>query len=87
MNLLPTCPKCNSSYAYQDGLVIVCPECSHEWTSTEKVENIVDNNLIVKDVHGNLLHDGDTVIVIKESDRPRKAGGLTVVSSPKGCQC
>ncbi|MGB8484216.1 MAG: alkylphosphonate utilization protein, partial [Acinetobacter bohemicus] len=26
---LPNCPKCNSEYAYQDGDLLICPECSH----------------------------------------------------------
>jgi protein PhnA len=25
------CPKCNSPYAYRDGLLWICPECAHEW--------------------------------------------------------
>jgi len=26
------CPKCNSPYAYPDGMLWICPECAHEWT-------------------------------------------------------
>ncbi|MED0709849.1 alkylphosphonate utilization protein, partial [Aneurinibacillus aneurinilyticus] len=29
---LPDCPKCNSEYTYEDGSLLVCPECAHEWT-------------------------------------------------------
>ena len=27
---LPNCPKCNSEYTYEDGALLVCPECGHE---------------------------------------------------------
>ena len=28
---LPNCPKCSSEYTYEDGVLLVCPECAHEW--------------------------------------------------------
>jgi len=31
MSALPNCPSCDSAYTYQDGLMLVCPECGHEW--------------------------------------------------------
>ena len=65
MTNLPTCPKCNSEYTYQDGILFICPECAHEWTSNTE-EKTADDVLIVKDAHGNLLHDGDTITVIKD---------------------
>ena len=30
MDKLPSCPKCNSEYTYEDGSFLVCPECAHE---------------------------------------------------------
>lgn len=65
MNALPKCPKCNSEYTYQDGMLFICPECAHEWTS-ESEEKSADSTLVVKDAHGNTLQDGDTVTVIKD---------------------
>ncbi len=62
---LPICPKCQSEFTYQDGLLLVCPECAHEWT-TESEEKIADESLVAKDANGNLLHDGDTITVIKD---------------------
>ena len=29
MNNLPNCPKCNSEYVYEDGVLLVCPECAY----------------------------------------------------------
>lgn len=26
---LPNCPKCNSEYVYEDGILLVCPECAY----------------------------------------------------------
>lgn len=63
MTNLPNCPKCNSEYTYEDGNLLVCPECAHEWTlhSEEEVEEKV-----WRDANGNILQDGDTVTVIKD---------------------
>lgn len=60
---LPNCPKCQSEYTYEDNQVLICPECSHEWVDgaveAEQEEQI-------KDAHGQLLQDGDSVSVIKD---------------------
>lgn len=65
MNTLPTCPKCGSEYTYQDGMLFICPECSHEWTGNEE-KQIDADKLVIKDAHGNVLQDNDTVVVIKD---------------------
>lgn len=62
---LPHCPKCSSVYTYEDGNMLVCPECAHEWT-IEDVADSTDDAAIVKDANGNVLVDGDTVSVIKD---------------------
>lgn len=59
---LPNCPKCHSEYTYEDGDLLICPECSHEWKEGEVAEDIV----IIKDANGNVLTDGDSVTVIKD---------------------
>lgn len=65
MSGLPTCPKCNSEYTYEDGNLYVCPECAHEWNQ-ETVSEHTEDKLVIKDAHGNLLEDGDTITVIKD---------------------
>jgi protein PhnA len=65
MSSLPKCPKCNSEYTYEDGTLYVCPECAHEW-SKDPVAETVDHKLVVRDAHGNVLQDGDTVTMIKD---------------------
>lgn len=59
---LPNCPKCSSEYVYEDGIMLICPECAYEWSPSEEVEE----GLVVKDSNGTLLSDGDTVTVIKD---------------------
>lgn len=65
MNNLPNCPKCNSEYVYEDGALLVCPECAHEWNPAEVAE--VEEGLVVAiDANGNKLADGDIVTLIKD---------------------
>ena len=61
---LPKCPKCRSEYTYEDGDMLVCPECAHEWSKV--AAEAADEGLVVRDAVGNVLQDGDTVTVIKD---------------------
>jgi len=63
---LPNCPECNSEYTYEDGTLLICPECSHEWTRELEGSNKDDNENAVRDANGNILQDGDSVVVIKD---------------------
>ncbi|MDR6982949.1 protein PhnA [Rheinheimera pacifica] len=63
MSTLPACPKCQSAYTYEDGALLICPECGHEWSAT--VADTTDSKQI-RDSAGNVLQDGDTVTVIKD---------------------
>jgi len=65
MSQLPKCPKCGSEYTYEDGNLYICPECAHEWAASAAVEKAADER-VIRDAHGNLLADGDTVTVIKD---------------------
>lgn len=74
------CPECNSPYGYPQGLLIICPECGHEWSEKAKgTEEGGDSDDSVKDANGNTLVDGDDVTVIKDlpvkgAPKPIKAG-------------
>lgn len=61
---LPNCPECNSEYTYEDGNMLVCPMCAHEW-SLEDTANTEDEK-VYRDANGNVLQNGDTVSVIKD---------------------
>lgn len=43
----------------------ICPECAHEW-SQSGVEESTDDEVVIKDSNGNVLNDGDSVVVIKD---------------------
>ena len=64
MDKLPNCPKCNSEYTYEDGSMLVCPMCAHEWSPAAEAEAAEAN--VIRDANGNVLNDGDTVTIIKD---------------------
>ena len=66
MSTLPHCPKCNSEHVYEDGSLLVCPECAHEWSPGAEAAADDDGPRVVKDANGNVLADGDSVTVIKD---------------------
>ena len=61
MSTLPACPNCSSAFTYEDGGLLICPECAHEWRANAAVEG----GRVYRDSAGNVLQDGDTVTVIK----------------------
>jgi protein PhnA len=65
MSNLPPCPICGSEFTYQDGTMLICPECAHEWSPDETTETQTDE-LSVIDANGNRLSDGDSITVIKD---------------------
>jgi protein PhnA len=77
METFPHCPKCNSEHTYQDGPLLVCPECAHEWSPEEvAAQETSDTSGVIKDSVGNILQDGDSVTVIKNL---KVKGSSTVV--------
>ncbi len=71
---IPACPLCAMENTYPDGDMYICPDCAHEWSplSTTIEEGLVT----VRDVNGNVLNDGDSVVVIK--DLKVKGSSLTL---------
>ncbi|WP_419764415.1 MAG: zinc ribbon domain-containing protein YjdM [Arcobacter sp.] len=82
MSQLPNCPKCGSEYTYEDGSLLVCPECAHEWSAND-VESEEDV-LVVKDANGTILSDGDDVTVIKDLKVKGSSSGIKVGTKIKG---
>jgi protein PhnA len=66
MNEAMTCPQCRSEHAYPDGALWVCPDCGHEWSGANGAPAEVANDQGIRDANGNVLADGDSVIVIKD---------------------
>lgn len=63
MSKHPDCPRCESSFTYEDRDLYVCPECANEWTDSH-VDEEADQT--VNDANGNTLSDGDSVSLIKD---------------------
>lgn len=77
-DLLPPCPECNESYTYENGALLVCPMCGHEWNASEAVEE--ETVRVIKDAVGNVLQDGDNVTVVKDL-KVKGAGGVVKVGT------
>ena len=60
---LPPCPECSQEFTYEQGALLVCPMCGHEWSASDAAEAAAD--AVVKDSVGNVLADGDTVTIVK----------------------
>lgn len=61
---IPACPACGTDNTYPDGDMFVCPDCAHEWP--QGAQGAEEGASVVRDVHGNVLNSGDTVVVIKD---------------------
>lgn len=66
MSDLPNCPECSSVYTYENGTFLACPECGHEWNRDEAPAADSADGLDVRDSNGNVLQNGDSVVVIKD---------------------
>lgn len=71
----PNCPKCESEYTYEDGIVFICPDCEHEFTAEESVKDLLSPEPEYRDAFGTPLVDGDTVTVVKDL----KVGGTSSI--------
>ncbi|MFK2827108.1 zinc ribbon domain-containing protein YjdM [Bacillus sp. B190/17] len=80
---LPSCPKCHSEYTYEDGNLLVCPECAYEWNPESEAETNEEQK-VVKDANGNILNDGDTVTVIKDLKVKGSSSVLKIGTKVKG---
>ena len=79
MSEFPPCPKCQCAYSYPSEGLMICSECFYEWNPEELAAAEAEDVLIVLDSNGNELHNGDSVIVLKDlpvkgMPRPVKAG-------------
>lgn len=73
MTALPPCPTCQSTYTYENGSTLACPECGHEWLP--QAGAAAETARVYRDAAGNPLQDGDTVTVIKDL-KPKGSGGV-----------
>lgn len=77
---LPPCPACGEAFSYEQGALLVCPMCGHEWSPDEASDaDSAQAEVVVKDSVGNVLADGDTVIVA--TTVKVKGGGGSVIKA------
>ena len=66
----------------------VCPECAHEWEpvspSAPAPIGRDEPQRVVRDVNGNVLEDGDTVIVVKDLPVKGASSALKAGTKVKG---
>ncbi|MFT3900633.1 MAG: zinc ribbon domain-containing protein YjdM [Gordonia sp. (in: high G+C Gram-positive bacteria)] len=77
---LPPCPECAEGYTYENGTLLVCPMCAHEWAVAADIDVAPSGG--IKDSVGNVLADGDTVTVVK-TVKVKGGGGGTIKSGTK----
>lgn len=70
----PICPMCEMTDVLESPNQWECSTCGHEW-KRETAADAPPGPRIVKDAHGNVLTDGDCVILIKDL----KLGGSQVL--------
>jgi len=63
MSELPVCPQCTLENTYADGALWICADCGFEWSDAAPAETSI---VVVRDSNGNVLAQGDTVVVIKD---------------------
>jgi protein PhnA len=66
MSTIPACPQCAMENTYPDGTNYVCADCGHEWPMVATAPADDSAEAVVKDANGNVLADGDSVVLIKD---------------------
>ena len=66
MTTTPACPQCAMENTYPDGENYVCADCGHEWPMAAAPDTNDSTDAVVKDSNGNVLADGDAVVLIKD---------------------
>ena len=65
-NNTPVCPQCTLENTYPDGSNFVCADCGFEWPQAVATRVDEDSDAVVKDSNGQVLQDGDAVVLIKD---------------------
>ena len=76
----PACPMCEMTEVLEHPGRYECVTCGHEWERRPEPETPVGPR-IVKDAHGNVLADGDCVVLIK--DLPLKGSSQVLKGGTK----
>jgi protein PhnA len=94
MSNILSCPQCTLKNTYPDGANYVCADCGYEWPMSPTEDD--ESAQLVKDANGNVLADGDAVVLIKDlkvkgSSTVLKMGtkvkSIRLVSGDHGVDC
>ena len=78
---IPPCPICSQENTYPDGAHYVCADCGHEWPMQAATEAEDGDAAAIKDANGNVLANGDSVVLIK--DLKVKGSSITLKQGTK----
>ncbi len=81
MTTPPACPQCTLENTYLDGSNLVCADCGYEWSVNESGSKEDGDASVIKDANGNILSDGDSVVIIK--DLKVKGSSITLKQGTK----
>ena len=76
-DVLPACPECREAFTYEQGALLVCPMCGHEWSADADAVAAP----VIRDSVGNELADGDTVTIAKDLKVKGAGGGVVKVGT------
>ena len=65
-SLAPACPQCTLTHTYPDGAQFVCADCGYEWAQDTADQAEDNTEPVVKDANGQVLANGDAVVLIKD---------------------
>lgn len=88
------CKKCDSEYTYVDESIglNICSMCGYEWNDEMEKE---ESNIVL-DANGNVLENGDTVLIIKDlkikgsssvAKKGTKVKGIKLVEGDHNIDC
>ena len=66
MSNTAACPQCTLENTYPDGSNFVCADCGFEWPQAQTATTDDEDDAVVKDSNGQVLQDGDAVVLIKD---------------------
>lgn len=66
MPTFPACPQCTLEDTCSDSDNYVCADYGHEWQMKVNTGTDHETEAVVKDANGNVLTDGDAVVLIKD---------------------
>ena len=86
MSQTPPCTECDSEFTYEVSGLVTCPMCGHEWRADGVASADADAEaaILVRDAVGNVLADGDDVVIVKDLKVKGSATSIKVGTKVRG---